>query len=168
MTLDSHSARSASTPPASTIPPTAAGRPARTTDSRSIADLLGELRDEGIALLRKEGQLARAEMSQKVDRVGNQLGQIAAGGALLFAGAVVLLGGLAMAFTALLDAIGINEDVAIWLGPIVFGLVITLLGAVLFKKAVDHLKQVDPVPERTAETLSENAHWAQQKATATK
>ena len=160
---------STTVPPNAELPPTAAGRPAVTaSDPRSIADLLGELRDEGIALLRKEGQLARAEMSEKVDRVGNQLGQIAAGGALLFAGAVVLLGGLAMAFTALLDAIGINEDVAIWLGPIVFGLVITLIGAALFKKAVDHLKQVDPVPERTAETLSENAHWAQQKATAAK
>ena len=159
------------------IPPTAAGQPApvnRTApvgattaaaDTRSIPDLLGDLRDESIALLRKEGQLARAEMSDKVERVTDNLGQLAAAGAMLFAAAVILLAGLAMAFTALLEAIGLNEEVAIWLGPIVFGLITTVIGAVLLAKALKKLSQIDPVPQRTAETLSDNAQWAQQKAT---
>ena len=157
---------SASVPPVAGAAPQATVPPAASVnDPRSIADLLGDLRDESVALLRKEGQLARAEMSEKFERASSNLGQVAAGGALLFAGAVVLLIGLGEAFEALLVAMGVEPIVADWVGPVVFGLVITIVGAVLFKKAVDKLSDINPVPERTADTLSDNAQWAQQKVT---
>src|SRR5687767_11341854 len=61
---------------------------------RSIADLLKELRDESSNLLRQEVALAKTEMAEKAADYGKNAASIATGGAVAYAGALLLLAGV--------------------------------------------------------------------------
>ena len=147
------------------IPPTAAGRPAPADGQLGIVELLSDLRDEGTTLLRKEGELARAEISRSLERVTTNLGKIVFAGVLAIAGTVILLIAAAAGVGELLEALGTDPDVAEWLGPLLLGLLVTGLAGGLLYSAINGLKHVDPVPERTVETLQENSAWMKDKVT---
>ena len=55
-------------------------------DDRSLGELFSELAQETSTLVRQEVQLAKTEMGQKASRVGKDVGFLAAGGAVAYAG----------------------------------------------------------------------------------
>ncbi len=63
-------------------------------EDRSLGDLLGELTQETITLIRHEFALAKAETTRNVVRAGKQMGLLAAGGALVYAGVLALIAAL--------------------------------------------------------------------------
>ena len=65
-------------------------------DERSIGELLAQLSQETAELVRREVQLAEAEMTQKAYRAGKNAGFVAAGGAVGYAGLLATLAGLIM------------------------------------------------------------------------
>src|ERR1051326_3978573 len=69
-----------------------------TVSSRSIPDILSDLLIQLTTLVRKEGELARTEMSEKV-------GQVAAGLVLVVIGAVLLVPALVVLLGAAVTAI---------------------------------------------------------------
>ena len=71
------------------------------SNGRTVADIVRDLLAESSALLRKETQLARAEMSEKVDQAVRGVAFIVAGAVLLMPALVVLLGA---AVFAMIDA----------------------------------------------------------------
>src|SRR3954464_673697 len=81
-------------------------------DNRSLIALFSDLFRETSTLVHQEAQLAKAEMSEKVSAVGKGVAAIAIGGAIIFAGFIVLLfaasNGLAMF---------LPEEHAMWLSP---------------------------------------------------
>src|SRR3954467_1049327 len=82
-------------------------------DNRSLIALFSDLFRETSTLVHQEAQLAKAEMSEKVSEVGKGIAAIAIGGAIIFAGFIVLLfaasNGLAMF---------LPEEHAMWLAPL--------------------------------------------------
>jgi hypothetical protein len=68
-------------------------------DDRSIGELFAELSRETSVLVRKEVELATTEMTAKLRTAGTQAGVVAAGGALVHAGLLVLLAGIVIALT---------------------------------------------------------------------
>src|SRR5438105_7983602 len=91
-----------STAPGRALPPTRAGRaPMAYTETnrgtnRPISAIFVDLVNQFTTLLRKEGQLARAEMGEKLGEIGIGLGLIV-GGAVLLIPALVFLLKLALA-----------------------------------------------------------------------
>jgi len=127
-------------------------------DDRSLGQILRDLRDETSQLLRQEVDLAKTEMSEKMSRLGSNMGSVATGGAVLFAGALVLLAALTLGLIALFSQF-MDRDVAMWLAPLLVGGVLAAIGYGMVKKALQALKQEGIAPQRTTQSLKENKEW---------
>ena len=125
-------------------------------EDRSVGELLGELAQETSALVRQEMNLAKVELSDKVTKVGKQVGAIAIGGAVLYAGLLTLIAALVLLLAQLrvIDA---------WASALIIGAIVTGTGGVLIKKGMEGLRQADPVPHATIETLKEDSQWAKER-----
>jgi len=131
-------------------------------EDRSIGQLLKELRDETTTLLRQEVDLAKTEMGEKASRVGSNLGSLALGGGVAFLGALALLAAVVYGLTSLLDQF-MSVGVAIWLAPLIVGIVLAAVGYSLLNKALATLRQESLTPRRTTQTLQENKDWLKSK-----
>lgn len=127
-------------------------------DDRSLGQILRDLRDETSQLLRQEVDLAKTEMSEKMSRLGSNMGSVATGGGVLFAGALVLLAALTLGLIALFSQF-MDRDVAMWLAPLLVGGVLAFIGYGMVKKALQALKQEGIAPQRTTQSLKENKEW---------
>lgn len=136
--------------------------PPAVQEERSIGQLLKELRDETTTLLRQEVDLAKTEMSEKASRFGKNVGALAAGGAVLFLGALALLAAVIYGLTSLLDQF-MSVGVAIWLAPLLVGAVLAGVGYSLTKKALETLRQESLAPQKTTQSLQENKEWLKSK-----
>lgn len=136
--------------------------PPAVQEERSIGQLLKELRDETTTLLRQEVDLAKTEMSEKASRFGTNVGALAMGGAVLFLGALALLAAVVYGLTSLLDQF-MSVGVAIWLAPLLVGLVLAGIGYSLTQKALATLRQESLTPRKTTQTLQENKEWLKSK-----
>jgi len=119
-------------------------------NDRSIAELVTRLSKETVTLVRKEVQLAKAEMSQKASRVGKNVGFLVVGGVVAYTGLLALV-------AALILVLGLI--IPYWLSAAIVGLVIVAIGAVLVTKGANTLRQEDPTPRETVETLQEDREW---------
>ncbi len=119
-------------------------------DDRSIGELIAELSRETVALVRQEVQLAKAEMSQKASRVGKNVGFLIVGGVVAYTGLLAIVAAV---------IIVLGGAIPLWLSALVVGLVIATLGLFLVVKGADTLRQEDPAPQETIETLKEDREW---------
>lgn len=121
-------------------------------DDRSIGELFAELAQESATLVRQEVQLAKTEMSQKASRVGKDVGFLAVGGAVAYAGLLAIIAGL-------IFLLGDLDFVPLWLSAFVVGIVVAVVGYFLVRKGLDALKQEDLAPQETINTLKEDKEW---------
>src|ERR687894_141126 len=119
-------------------------------DERSLGELFSELARDTSTLVSQEITLAKTEMGQKASRVGKDVGFLAAGGAVAYAG---LLAGLAGGDVLL------GESHHMWFSALLVGLVVAAVGYFLVKKGLDALKREDVAPRQTMETLKEDGQW---------
>lgn len=132
------------------------------TQDRSLGDLLRDLSAETGDLLRNEVELAKAEISEKAARVGTDVGAVALGGAMAFAGGLALLFAAITGLTALLDTF-LPLGVAVWLAPLIVGAVLVFLGYGRIKTALGDLRNISLAPRQTTRTLQENKQWLKSK-----
>ena len=130
---------------------------AQVRDERSLGDLFSDLSRETTTLVRKEVQLAKAELTQSATEAARGIGMLVAGGAVAYAGLLFLL--LAIVF-GLIEA---GWDA--WLSALVVGLVVVAIGAILVLRARESLKPANLAPRRTIETLKEDQEWAKEQIT---
>jgi len=119
-------------------------------EERSIGELFAELSQKTTTLVRQEIQLAKVEMSQKASRVGKNVGFLLIGGVVAYTG---LLAVVAAAIILL------GEVIAYWLSAAIIGVVIAAVGAALVVKGANTLRQEEPTPRETVETLQEDKEW---------
>jgi len=116
----------------------------------SIGQLIGEISDDLTRLFRQEVALAKAEVREEATKAGKAGALLGAAG---FAGYLtVLLLSLAVVF-----ALGNVMDLG-WAALIV-AVVWAIAGVVLYQAGRARLRTVSPVPNRTVETLKEDARW---------
>ena len=126
--------------------------PSRVDSSgESLGDLVSELTGDLSKLMRQELELAKAEIRQEATKAGKATGMLAAAG---FAGYLTTV----LLSLALVFALGAIMPLG-WAALIVAALW-GLAGAVLYTSGRARLRTVDPKPERTVETLKEDAEWA--------
>ena len=130
---------------------------AQVRDERSLGDLFSDLSRETTTLVRQEVQLAKAELTQSATEAARGIGMLLAGGAVAYAGLLFLL--LAIVF-GLIEA---GWDA--WLSALVVGVVVVAIGAVLVLRARESLKPANLAPQKTVETLKEDAAWAKEQIT---
>ena len=121
---------------------------------RSLGELFSQLSQDASTLFRQEVRLAKIEMSQKATEAGKQVGFIAAGGFIAYAGFLALLAALIL---------GLSEFMAVWLAALIVGLVVAGIGYFLVQKGINDLKNVNPAPEKTIQTIKEDGQWLKQQ-----
>jgi hypothetical protein len=122
------------------------GAPIR--EGRTLPELVAQLTGDLTDLVRKESELIRTEVSEKVNRAGKAVGDIAAGGLLLIAALLVLLQALVLALSKLMDPIWAALIVAVGVAAVGY----ILLRAGMKAISLDGLK-----PERSSRQLQKNA-----------
>jgi len=136
--------------------------PGERKEERSIGQLLKELTQESSTLLKQEVNLAKTEMSEKASRIGANLGEVAVGGAVALLGAIALLLAAVYGLTSILNNF-MNQEVAVWLAPLIVGGILAAVGYSLIKKALATLKQESITPQKTTQSLQENKEWLKEK-----
>ncbi len=126
--------------------------PEHATDpgNTSVGQLLGEISGDLSKLFRQEVELAKAEVRQEATKAGKAAGFLGGAG---FAGYItVLLLSFAVVF-------GLGNVMDLGWAALIVGVVWGIVAAVLYANGRKKLKDVDPVPHRTVETLKEDAKW---------
>jgi xanthine/uracil permease len=126
---------------------------------RSLISLFGDLWRETQTLVHQEAQLAKAEISEKVSQVTTGAGEIAAGGAILFAGFIVLLFSAVGALELMIDS-----EHSIWLAPLIVGVVVMVIGYIVLSRGRKQISADSLTPERTLESLNRDAQLAKEHA----
>jgi len=117
-------------------------------EARGLTDLIAQLGGDLAALVRKESELVRAEVSEKLNSAGKAIGDIAAGALLLVAALLVLLQALVLALSKLVDPI--------WASLLV-GLVVAGVGYMLVRTGMKTISLDRLRPDRTARQLKKDA-----------
>jgi len=124
---------------------------------RSLIGLFSDLWRETQTLVHQEAELAKAEISEKVSQVTTGAGEIAAGGAILFAGFIVLLFAAVGALELMLPT-----EHAIWLAPLIVGLIVMIVGYIVFARGRKQIRAESLAPQRTLESLQQDARLAKE------
>lgn len=124
-------------------------------DSRGIGDLLGDLGRQVSTLVRKEIDLARVEVTSSVGRMSRGAAMAGAGGALLYAGLLVLL------LAVVLGLIQAGMDA--WLAALVVAVVVMVIGGVITSVGVKQMQSTELAPKQTAETVRENVEFVKEQ-----
>ena len=127
----------------------------RLEESRGIGELLGDLSRQVSTLVRKEIDLARIEVTSSVGRMSRGAATAGAGGALVYAGLLVLL---AAAVLGLIDA-GLDG----WLAALIVGVAALAIGGIVASIGVKQVQETDLAPNRTAETVRENVEFVKEQ-----
>ena len=126
----------------------------RVRSGRPVAALLTDLAGETSTLVRQEIALFKAELSEKLTRMGVGAGALAAGGVIAFSGWLALLAAAIL---------GLSHAVAPWLSALIIGVVVIALGAGLALFGKSRLKADALVPRRTLNSLREDEAWIRDK-----
>jgi len=133
--------------------------------SESIADLIKELRDDALLLVRQEVALAKTEMSEKIGAAFRNIAYAIAGGLVAFLGLVFILQAVTALIGVGLKAAGVASEQCLWLAPLIVGVVVAVIGTILVTKGIATLKSETLVPEKTIESLKGDKAWIQSKTT---
>lgn len=127
-------------------------------DSRSVADLIRKLADDGRRLFREEVQLAKAEMEEKLAVAQRSLLQMVVGSVLLLGSVAVLLVAINRGLTALLGQ-WLPVDVAVWLAPVALAVLFGVIRWSVFRAGQSALAREGVAPRRTLGTLHREKEW---------
>ena len=121
-------------------------------DERTLGELFAELSRETSTLVRQEVALAKTELSEKAARVGRDVGFVAMGGALAYAGLLTIVAALVIILA--------NVGLPWWAAALLVGVVVLGVGYAFTRSGLAALGREQMVPRQTVDTMKENAQWA--------
>jgi len=121
-----------------------------TQEERPLGELFGDLMQEVKLFIRQETQLLKIEMTQKASQAGKDVAFLAIGGALAYAGLLVLLAAATLALALVIPG---------WASALIVGLIVVGAGYALLQKGMNDLKKINPAPEHTIDSLKETKQW---------
>lgn len=122
---------------------------------RSTLEIMGDLLIQFPALARKESQLARVEISEKISQAAFGLAFVAVGAVLLIPALVVLL----QAAVAALEQGGFQPAAA----AVITGGAVMLVGIIFLLVGINRLKIGNLIPNKTFHQIQEDASVAKQQ-----
>jgi hypothetical protein len=118
----------------------------RDVTSASVGELIGGVTQDLSTLMRQELALAKAEVKEEAVKAAKAGGMFGAAG---FAGYMVLL------FVSIAAWWGLAEVMAPGWAALIVTAIWAVIGAVLFAVGRQRMREVNPKPERTVQTVSE-------------
>jgi len=119
--------------------------------TQSLGTLMSEISKDLSTLMRQEVELAKVELKEEAVKAGKSAGMLGAAG---FAGYMFIV---LLSFAA---AYGLGSQIGYGWGTLIVAAIWAVIAAVLFVMGKSRMKRVSPKPERTIQTLKEDAQWA--------
>ena len=132
----------------------------RSSNGESTGDLIRQLSQDTSTLVRKEVELAKAELAEKGRKAGLGAGMF--GGAGLFG---------VFAFAALTTALiaGLSQAMDTWLAALIVAVIYAAIAGVMALAGKQKVEEAGPPqPEQTVETIKEDVQWAKNQAASVK
>ncbi|KJS01196.1 MAG: hypothetical protein VR65_09875 [Desulfobulbaceae bacterium BRH_c16a] len=126
-------------------------------EEKSITGLLSDLTRDITTLFRQEIRLVKTEMSEKVEKAESGLTMLVVGGAVAYAGFLMLL---------LAAILGLSLYVDPWVAALIVAVVILVVGLIMLGKGKSSLKARNLMPEKTVESLQRDRSLAQKHTAA--
>ncbi|MCB8936453.1 MAG: phage holin family protein [Candidatus Promineofilum sp.] len=120
----------------------------------SLGDLFSNLSAQASLLFRQEVQLAQAEMTKKATRAGQNAAYVILGAVVAQAAFLTLVAALVLALSTVMDA---------WLAALLVGVLLAIGAALMVRFGLTKLKEIDPAPRQTIQTMRENKEWLTQQ-----
>ena len=124
-------------------------------EERSLGELFGDLARDTATLVSQEVTLAKTEMTAKATRVGKDIGFLAVGGMIAYAGLLAIIAGVILLLATYV--------MPLWVSALIVGLVVAVIGYVLVQRGLTALKSEDLTPRQTIESLKEDTQWAKEQ-----
>ena len=121
---------------------------------RSITTLLADLAGETLLMVRQELALLKAELHEKLGRVGQGVTALGAGAMMAFSGWLVLLAAAVL---------GLAEFVPPWLAALIVGLLVLGIAAALLYFGKSRFEAQSLMPGRTLRSLREDEAWLRER-----
>ncbi|WP_342347892.1 phage holin family protein [uncultured Nitrospira sp.] len=121
-----------------------------TQGERRLSELLSDLMRQVKFFFQHELQLFKSEISLKVSQAGKDLALIAVGGAIVYAGVLVLLIAATLALALVIPG---------WASALIIGIVAIGVGYALLQRGINDLKHMNASPTQTFESLKETKEW---------
>lgn len=121
---------------------------------RPVGELFQELADETRSLVSLELELAKTEMTEKISQAGKDVGFMAGGGFVIYAGFILIMAAIAY---------GLSNFIPLWLSFLIVGVVVGLIGYALLRKGMNDLKSRSMAPQKTLASLKHDKEWLQRE-----
>jgi hypothetical protein len=131
--------------------------PADAVAEPSIAQLLGNLIADGQSLVRKEFELARHEIALEVDKARQGAISLGIGAGIATIGSLFLLLALAHGLVALFN-------LPLGLAYLIVGFALAVIGGLLLLSGSNRLKQLDPIPHETIDSVRKDVTWLKEQS----
>lgn len=128
-------------------------------EKRSLSTLVSDLTQQSSDLIRKEAELAKTEMSEKISEVQSALISLAIGGALLIVGLFYILNAAVYGIAEVLP-----PDFSPWLAALIVGSVIGIVGYSLLQGGKSKLKRKNLRPDQTMDSIQRDTNMLKEKA----
>ncbi|MEV0585363.1 phage holin family protein [Nonomuraea sp. NPDC050310] len=119
--------------------------------SPSLGDLVGDLGSDLSKLFRQEVELAKTEIREEAAKAGKAAGMLGGAG---------VAGWMTALFASLALVWGLDAAIDAGWAALIVTLLWGAVAAALFVTGRKKLQTVSPVPEKTVQTLKEDAAWA--------
>ncbi len=120
----------------------------------SLGELFSNLSSQASQLIRQEIELAQAEMTRKATKAGRNVAFLVVAGFIANAALLAVVAAVIMALAQVMDG---------WLAALIVGVVLAIGAVLLARYGINKLKEIDPAPRRTIETMKENKEWLTQQ-----
>jgi membrane protein len=121
---------------------------------RSVSDVLQDIIGNLQQIVRDEFRLAKVEVEGKAHRAARPASILAAG---------AVLGLYGLGFLLLAAVYGLSLVIAPWLAALLVGAVLAIVAAILVSSGRTRLNKIDPVPEKTVQSMKENVQWTKEQ-----
>jgi len=126
------------------------------TSEASVSDLISGLVNDAQLLVHREIDLAKREVAIEVDKVKQGAVALGAGAGLAIIGAL-LLGQMLVYLVQ--DLTGLS----LWVSYLIVGAIFAIGGGILLMQGIKRMKDVDPMPRETIESVKEDIQWIKEQ-----
>jgi hypothetical protein len=119
-------------------------------EQASLGELFSDLAAQTGTLIRQEAALAKSELTDKASAAGKDIGMIAAGAFLGYAGL--------LAVTAAVIVL-LAYVVPLWASALIVGAVLAAVAYFMVSSGISHIRSANWAPAETIESIKEDAEW---------
>ncbi|HSK55141.1 MAG TPA: phage holin family protein [Jiangellales bacterium] len=150
---DHYETRTGGATPVGPPPPGTAGHPPDVED-RSVGSLVGEVARDLSTLVRQEIELAKVETKEEAKKGGKAAGMLGGAG---------IAAHLLLVFVSVAAMWGLSELMHLGWAALIVAAVWGVVAAVLGALGRKQLRELEPVPTQTVETVKEDVQWARNR-----